>query len=120
MRRLTVSRTQEDVREEFFHQYRQAQERLAQAKKRRKYAEESKGRVVALEMKAAEQRGVKSVGAQEREAKAGAAYKVWLDELADAVLEEARAWIEVNILEKQWDAWREKAWNKRAEIKLGG
>ena len=115
-----MSKTQEDVREEFFHKYRQAQERLAQAKKRRKYAEESKGRVVALAMQAAEQKGVKSVGAQEREAKAGAAYKLWLDEVSDAVLEETRAWTEVNILEKQWDAWREQSWNKRAEIKLGG
>ena len=26
----------------------------------------------------------------------------------------------MNILEKQWDAWREQSWNKRAEIKLGG
>jgi len=112
--------TQEDVRERFFHKYREAQERLAQAKKRRKYAEETKGRIVALEMKAAAMRGVKSVGAQEREAKAGGGYKAWLDEVADAVLEETRAWTEVNILEKQWDAWREQSWNKRAEIKLGG
>ena len=111
---------QEEIRERFFHKYRAARRDLAQAKKRRKYAEESKGRIVALAMQAAVQRGVKSVGAQEREAKAGASYKVWLDEMADAVLEEEERWTEVNILDKQWDAWKERSWNKRAELKLGG
>jgi len=111
---------QEEIRERFFHQYREARRVLAEAKKRLKYADESKGRIVALAMQAAEQRGIKSVGAQEREAKAGSSYKVWLDEIADAVLDEAKAWTEVNILDKQWDAWKESSWNKRAEMKLGG
>jgi len=110
--------TQEDVLERFMAKYRVAREKLAQARKRLKYAEESKGRIVALEMQAANQRGTTSAAAQEREAKAGAAYANWLDEVAGAVLEESQAWTEVNCLEKEWDSYRERAWNKRAEMKL--
>jgi hypothetical protein len=66
----------------------------------------------------AEAKGVKSVGAQEREAYASAIYKEWIQERVDASLDLDRAQLEVDILEKKWDAWREKAWNRRAEMKL--
>jgi hypothetical protein len=111
-------KTQEDIREEFFHQYRKARRVLAEARKRLTFAQESKGRVVALAMQAAEQRDVKGVAAQERDAKAGAAYKTWLDEMADAVLAENEAWTEVNILSMKWESWLEKSRNRRAEMRL--
>jgi hypothetical protein len=111
-------KTQEDIREEHFHKYRIARRTLGEAKKRLKYAEEEKGRIVALAMQAAEQAGVSSVGGQEREAKASAAYKVWLDEVADAVLAENNAWTEVNILSMKWESWLEQSRNRRAEMRL--
>jgi hypothetical protein len=115
-----MTRTQEDIFEAFMQKFREARGRLAQAKKALKYHEESRGRIVALAMQAAAQRGVKSVAGQEREAKAGAAFKKWIDDVADAVLEETAAWTEVMLLEKQWDKWREQSWTKRAEMKLTG
>ena len=111
--------TQEDILERFMHQYRTARRTLGEAKKRVVYAENAKARIVALAMQEAEQRGVTAASKQERDAKASAAYKAWLDEMADAVLAENEAWTEVNVLEKQWETWREKSWNRRAEMKLG-
>ena len=111
-------RTQEDQAEEFIHKYNATRHRLAEAKARCKRSTHAEKRERALYKKAAKLRGFETDAAQTREWEASESYGKWLDEDIAATLERDKLQADVDTAQMQWDTWRTKRADIRAEIGL--
>ena len=110
--------TQEDRTETFIHQYNKIRRKLAEAKARCKRSEKSEKRERALYMKVCQLRGIDTVAAQTRDWEASEQYSRWLDEDIAATLERDQLQADVDSAEMEWETWRTRRADRRAEIKL--
>jgi hypothetical protein len=113
-----MSDTYEDRIEHRLHEYREKRMQLGEARTRCREADNQKKRVIAIAMKIAEQRGHKTIAAQEREAYASESYGKWSDEDVAAFLERERLQAEIDVIELKWETWRTRRADRRAEMKL--
>jgi len=95
-------------------------EQYAEAKAQKDYLEEFKKSKLSILMKEYEVKGISANNAQEREARADERYIEILKGLRDATkTAESLRW-QLKIKEMQFEVWREKQWNQRAEQKRYG
>ena len=104
----------EDYREERLHQIRENASRYAKAKADRVYLEHFRKSKLALLMRRYSATHETAV-AQEREARADPDYLEILEGLREATEIEERTRWELRIVEMQFEAWRTRAANSRAE-----
>ncbi len=97
------------------HEIRQKVAEYAKATAEREYLDEFKKSQLAILMKKYEGLGISAVSGQEREARADPEYKTTLEGLKAAVENAERLRWELKILEMQFDAWRTRQANQRAE-----
>ena len=109
-----------DNMEEMLERYRQLGERYAEAKSTREYLDEYKKTRLALLMRKAEQLGVTSVTAQERDARASEEYQQQLSDLRIAIHEEEKTRYHLKAVEIEIEVWRTKSANERAERRAYG
>ena len=103
--------------EERIQQLRQTIAEYAKARAEQDHLDEFKKSKLALLMKEYEAQGVSAVNAQEREARADERYIQVLKGLQEATETAERLRWELKLKEMQFDMWREKQWNRRAERK---
>jgi hypothetical protein len=113
-----MTETYEDQIEKFIHSYNAMRHQLAEAKARCKRSTHAEKRERALYKKAAKLRGFETDAAQQREWEASAAYQKWIDEDIDAVLSRDRLQGDVDSGEMEWETWRTRRADRRAEINL--
>jgi hypothetical protein len=91
---------------------------LADAAATRHNLEHARKSVIAMAMKAAENRGHKHGVAQEREAYASTEYGEWLAGSTEAVRNHEKARLEWEVLKIRFEYWRSKEATRREEMKL--
>ena len=110
--------TYEDQIEKFIHGYNAMRHRLAESKARCKRSTLAEKRERALYKKAAKLRGFDTDAAQQREWEASGAYWRWVDEDIAAMLEKDKLQADVDSGEMEWETWRTRRADRRAEINL--
>lgn len=113
-----TNETYEDAVETFIHAYNSKRRALAQAKARCRRSGHAEKRERALYKKAAKLRGFETDAAQQREWEASEAYQKWLDEDIAATLERDQLQADVDTAEMEWETWRTRRADRRAEINL--
>jgi len=89
----------------------------AKAKAEHDYLDEFKKSQLSILMREYEALGVSAVNAQEREARADSRYIGTLEGLKQATEDMEKLRWQLKIKEMQFEVWREKQWNSRAERK---
>ena len=110
--------TYEDQIEVFIQSYNNMRHRLAEAKARCKRSTHAEKRERSLYKKAAKLRGFDTDAAQQREWEASEAYGRWIDEDIAAMLEKDKLQADVDSGEMEWETWRTRRADRRAEINL--
>jgi hypothetical protein len=89
---------------------------LANAAAQRYSLDHARKAVIALAMKTAEQKGVKTAAAQERDALASAEYETWRRGATEAVREHERLRMEWEVVKLRFEHWRTTQATRRAEM----
>jgi hypothetical protein len=110
--------TYEDQIEVFIHGYNKKRHRLAESKARCRRSTLAEKREQALYKKQAKLKGFDTDAAQNREWKASEAYGKWIDEDIAATLERDKLQADVDTGQMEWETWRTRRADRRAEINL--
>lgn len=105
----------DDLIETLIHEIRECAEAYAHIKARKSRLEDQKKVVLAREATKAAERGTKTASAQDRAALASEAYEALLEDLENAVEEEARLHWKLRSAELMFESWRTKSANERSE-----
>lgn len=103
--------------EKLLNQYRGASDLFAQAKASRGYLDEYRKSLIALLMRDAESKGVKTSSAQERDALAHPSYTDHLSALRTATEREETLRYHIKQIEMEIEVWRTEQANERFERK---
>ena len=110
--------TYEDQIEVFIQSCNAIRHRLAEAKARCKRSGHAEKRERAIYKKAAKLRGFKTDAAQQREWEASESYMKWFDNDIAVFLEKDKLQADVDSGEMEWETWRTRRADRRAEINL--